>query len=245
MITNIKRCFSVTKKIISQSNTNMYLLNCGTKCLIIDPGDDFDSIMKLLSKECPKSKPDIFLTHGHRNHIISVPQLCDRYKEARVFASKKDSKLFVDTFFTFSKQKRSTEFTIDNFFNKMKFVNDNDTIKINNDVFEVMDLAGHTPGSIGLYCKKEKCAFVGDTLMFESLGSVDSPLADDELLAKNIRMKLLTLDENTVIYPGHGKETTIGHEKEKNEFLKHPFFGDATNMSLFEPLVTDFLIHCV
>lgn len=220
----------------------MYLLNCGTRCLLIDPADDFDSIIKLISNKCPNSKPDIFLTHGHYNHVFSVPQLCDHYKHVKVFASQRDYPIFRDSI---SKQKQKSAYKSKSYLNRMKFVKDQDTLQINDDIFKVIGLSGHTPGSIGLYSKKQKCAFVGDTLLFESLGSVDSPQSNDELLTKNIRMKLMTLDESTIIYPGHGKETTIGHEKENNDFLKHPFFGDATNMSLFEPLVTDFLIHCV
>lgn len=242
MIQKIKRCFSLTRKIIAPFNINMYLVNCGTECIIIDPGEDFHSIQRMLSHHCPNSKPSLFLTHGHYNHIQSVPQICDHYKNTTIFASAKDLRLFLNPF---NHSKNSINFSLKNYIKKMKFVKEHDILKFGDSIFEIIELSGHTPGSIGLYSKAGKCAFVGDTLQFESLGSVDHPQSNDKLLIKNIRMKLLTLDEKTKIYPGHGRETSIAHEKENNPFLKHPFFGDATNMSLFEPLPTDFLIHCV
>ena len=136
MLSSFQRHFTITKKIISSSNTNMYLLNCGTKCLIIDPADDFDSIVKLISKNCPNSKPDIFLTHGHHNHIFSVPQLCDYYKQANIFASKQDVPLFLDFFINLSKQKHLSIISPNTYLNRMKFVKEDDTLKINDDIFD-------------------------------------------------------------------------------------------------------------
>ena len=76
MITK-SRSFSFTRRILGQMDTNTYILNFGNRCLIVDPADDAPSIINLVSKICPKAKPDIFLTHGHFDHILAVPNLCN------------------------------------------------------------------------------------------------------------------------------------------------------------------------
>lgn len=101
----------------------------------------------------------------------------------------------------------------------MKFVKDGEQLIFNIDPLDIIGLAGHTPGSTAIYSKKHKCAFVGDTLMRESIGAVTFILAGDDLMMKNIREKLMVLDDDTKIYPEHGEETTIGHERTENVFI--------------------------
>ena len=67
--------------------------------------------------------------------------------------------------------------------------------------------------------KKEKCVFVGDTLFLESIGRTDFPFSSHEQLVTSIRSELFSLPDDTIVYPGHGPETSIGYEKEHNAFL--------------------------
>lgn len=255
MISNFSRSFSFVKKILGQMDTNMYLLNFSTKCLIVDPADDAPSIINLISKTCPKAKPDIFLTHGHFDHIFAVPDLCEHYKGITIFASQLDLPLFTDPFINLSKEfQKSMPVTLEKYVKNMRFVKDGEQLNFNNEHFNIIGLSGHTPGSIGLYNKNQKAAFVGDTLLRESIGAVTFPLADDDLMMKNIREKLMVLDPDTKIYPGHCEETTIAHEKSENVFVsgeemdaqkKIAKMLSAISMSLLEPKSTDFLVHCV
>lgn len=254
MISKLSRSFSFTRKILGQMDTNMYLLDFGNRCLIVDPADDSQSIINLVSKACPKAKPDIFLTHGHFDHILAVPSLCDYYKNITIFASELELPIFNDSYNNLSREFRKTPITLEKYIKNMKFVKEGEQLNFNNETLDIIGLAGHTPGSIGVYSKKQQCAFVGDTLMLESIGAVTFIMADDDLMMKNIREKLMKLDDETKIYPGHGDETTIGHERTENVFVsgdqmtaekKISKMLSALSLSLLEPKVTDFLDHCV
>jgi glyoxylase-like metal-dependent hydrolase (beta-lactamase superfamily II) len=83
----------------------------------------------------------------------------------------------------------------------------------------VIHTPGHTPGGICLYCEKDGIIFVGDTLFAGSIGRTDFPNGDMRQLLEGIKHKLLVLPDDTVVYPGHGPETTIGREKTDNPFL--------------------------
>ncbi len=78
---------------------------------------------------------------------------------------------------------------------------------------------GHTEGGICLVERAARRVFVGDTLFHESVGRVDLPGGDGELLVQSIRTILFQLDEDFVVFPGHGPTTTIGHERQHNPFV--------------------------
>lgn len=84
---------------------------------------------------------------------------------------------------------------------------------------KVLSVPGHTPGSVAYYFKKEKSVFAGDTLFLESIGRTDFPFSSHEQLVTSIRSELFSLPDDTIVYPGHGPETSIGYEKEHNAFL--------------------------
>ncbi len=82
---------------------------------------------------------------------------------------------------------------------------------------KVIATPGHTPGSVSL--RLDKWLFAGDTLFFDSVGRTDIPLASQGKLTSSIKEKILTLPEETVVYPGHGPSTTVGREKKHNPFI--------------------------
>ncbi len=85
---------------------------------------------------------------------------------------------------------------------------------------EVLHTPGHTPGGICLHSKKEQVIFVGDTLFADSIGRTDMPGGSMTQLIKSIKEKLLTLPDETIVYPGHGPQTTIGRERTHNPYLQ-------------------------
>ena len=97
-----------------------------------------------------------------------------------------------------------------------RVLKDGDTIQIKNFSFKVIHLPGHSPGGIGLKC--DKVLFTGDTLFFEGVGRTDLPFADNKVLANSLK-KLMRYSDDTIVYPGHGPQTTIGHERKGNPFL--------------------------
>ena len=96
---------------------------------------------------------------------------------------------------------------------------DGETIEEAGIRLEVLHTPGHTPGGICLYARQDGLAFVGDTLFADSVGRTDFPGGDMGQLIRGIKSKLLTLPDNTVVYPGHGMRSTIGREKRANPFL--------------------------
>jgi len=85
--------------------------------------------------------------------------------------------------------------------------------------FKVLHTPGHSPGSISLYNEREGVVFDGDVLFNGGIGRTDLPGGSYRTLMESIRNKLLTLPDETVIYPGHGPPTTVGKERKSNPFL--------------------------
>ena len=88
------------------------------------------------------------------------------------------------------------------------------------DELEILFLPGHSPGSVGFYCAEQGFLIAGDTLFRDSIGRTDLPGGDHMTLLKSIREVLWALPDETVVYPGHGEETTIGWEKRHNPFIR-------------------------
>ncbi|MEI7830341.1 MAG: MBL fold metallo-hydrolase [Prolixibacteraceae bacterium] len=89
-----------------------------------------------------------------------------------------------------------------------------------NSVLKVIHVPGHSPGSVAYHCPEAKFLVVGDILFEGSVGRTDLPGGNHALLITGIKEKLLTLDDSTRVFSGHGNETTIGEEKRFNPFLK-------------------------
>lgn len=86
--------------------------------------------------------------------------------------------------------------------------------------FQILEVPGHSPGHMVFYNKEEKILIGGDVLFRESIGRTDLPGGNHDQLLKNIKEKVYTLPEDVTVYPGHGPETTIGHEKLHNPFVR-------------------------
>jgi len=100
------------------------------------------------------------------------------------------------------------------------FLEDGDIIKVGRLQFTVLFTPGHTSGGICLYEPDEKVLFSGDTLFAGSVGRTDLPGGSWEVLMDSIHKRLLVLDDDVVVYPGHGPSTTIGEERLNNPFLQ-------------------------
>ncbi|MCB9366776.1 MAG: MBL fold metallo-hydrolase [Calditrichaeota bacterium] len=85
-------------------------------------------------------------------------------------------------------------------------------------VFELFHVPGHSPGSLVFYAEKNLIA--GDTLFYESVGRTDFPDSDTDALFSAIQKKIYSLPDDTIVYPGHGEATTVGHEKLHNPFVR-------------------------
>lgn len=99
------------------------------------------------------------------------------------------------------------------------FLQEGDTVRFGNTKLDVLFVPGHSPGSICFYNKESKILIVGDVLFNMSIGRTDLPGGDYNTLIDNIKQKLLKLEDNVKVFPGHGPSTTIGFERLNNPFL--------------------------
>jgi glyoxylase-like metal-dependent hydrolase (beta-lactamase superfamily II) len=100
------------------------------------------------------------------------------------------------------------------------FLSGNDDIGWGSSALKTLYTPGHADGSVCFYSEAAKFVITGDVLFRDSIGRTDLPSGDFDLLMESIREKLFTLPDSTVVYPGHGPETTIGYEKRNNPFIR-------------------------
>lgn len=94
-----------------------------------------------------------------------------------------------------------------------KVLHAGDTIKVGEGELKVISVPGHTPGSIALYCAKDRFVLTGDALFRGSIGRTDLPGGNGDELRRSIRANLLTLPADTTVLPGHGPSTSIAMER--------------------------------
>ena len=198
---------------VSPMQVNCYLLAEGDNsyAIIIDPGEEEAKIRKVLARH--KLKPGLVMnTHGHIDHIG-----CDDKFGVPIYIHKDDAALLqnpelnLSSFLAFPFSVKANIRTLE----------DNENIVLGGLQLKAIHIPGHTPGGIALLLEKPrgKILFSGDSLFCEGIGRTDFPGASSELLVKSIKEKLLVLSEDTLVYPGHGPSSTIGHEKKHNPFL--------------------------
>lgn len=193
--------------------TNSYILSENGLAVAIDVGGDPAPITKYLRDHKLELKA-ICITHMHFDHLYGVAALA-RETNAVVYTPAGDDVII------------NTELSKGGAWN-LPLVEKFESVKIQaGDKPEIaglecriLNVPGHTPGSVAYYFKKDKCVFVGDTLFLESIGRTDFPLGNHDQLVFSIKTELFSLPDDTVVYPGHGPETTIGYEKLHNAFLR-------------------------
>jgi glyoxylase-like metal-dependent hydrolase (beta-lactamase superfamily II) len=207
----------IDRLVLGEFETNSYIArssDTAADCLIIDTGLDVQPLLKFLErgKLTPKA---VILTHGHIDHIAGVEALREKFPAIAVYIHKLDAEMLGDADVNLSIMAGSS-FTAGK---ADHLIDEGDTIDKASIQLRVIHTPGHTPGGICFYSEKEGVIFVGDTLFAGSVGRTDFPNGNMEKLIEGIKHKLLTLPENTIVYPGHGPETTIGREKADNPFL--------------------------
>jgi hydroxyacylglutathione hydrolase len=184
-------------------------------CVIVDAGMDADELLAYLQGNHLQPQA-LLLTHGHVDHIAGVPLLCEAFPDLALFAYCDEVQMLADPARNLSAM-TGQSVKIDS---AVTVLQDRETIKQAGIAFTVIHTPGHTPGGIALYCQDEGVVFAGDTLFAESIGRTDFPGGSMSQLAESVRTRLFVLPDETRVFPGHGPETTIGHEKQFNPFVK-------------------------
>lgn len=194
--------------------TNTYLLadRDAGEALVIDPGGDPGEILAFLAQERLTCRL-IVNTHGHFDHISGnralktatgasllvhaddAPLLTEAVTHARLFLMRAENSPPPD----------------------LPLV-DQGEVRLGAVRLRVLHTPGHSPGGVTLVAPG--AAFCGDLVFHGSVGRTDLPGGSERLLLDSIRRHILTLPDDTVLYPGHGPETTVGREKKQNPFFK-------------------------
>lgn len=194
--------------------TNTYAIwNEETKeCVLVDPSDGFEEIVEFMEKE-ELVPACVWLTHGHEDHFGAVNDLKRKYG-LLTYIMKEEEEAIISTVYNLSGKMGHPRVTEPDMF----FL-DNQTVSVLGTHMTALLTPGHTVGGGCYYFPEEKILFSGDTLFRESIGRSDFPGGDTLTLLRSIKEKLMPLPDETVVYPGHGPSTTIGHERNYNPFL--------------------------
>ena len=194
--------------------TNCYVIvDTDTKeAMVVDPGGEPERIIETLDL-LEGSLKYIFITHCHADHIGAIKPLKDA-KGGKILVSRADAEGLYNKEINLAEyiNMEVPELEADS------RLDDNDLIHIGNLEFKVIATPGHTKGGLSLYCEKEGFVITGDTLFSGSWGRTDLPTGNFEELMASISNKLMTLPEETIVYPGHGKTTMI--QDERNIYLE-------------------------
>ena len=200
----------ILKYSLGQLQANCYFLIEDNNCLIIDPGDEADFVLSKL-QQANLHLVGVLATHGHFDHVMVVGEIQKSFN-VPFYISEKD-------LFLLKRLKESAEHFLDH---KPIVLPPKNIIFINKKMLQVasyklqvFNTPGHTPGSVCYYLPEEKIIFTGDTLFKEGIGRYDFSYSSKKDLDSSLK-KLFKLPKDTIIYPGHGEETTISEEKNKN-----------------------------
>ena len=200
-------------------NTYLIFDEKSKECVIIDPGmsseQEEKSIEKFLAEKGLKLT-QIINTHLHIDHVAGIPFLKKKYG-VPVLAHNGDQRLGLRI------GEQAAAFGLNLDIDKIEvptFLEDGDVIKVGDGELEVIAVPGHSKGSIALYSSKDKFLISGDALFQRSIGRTDLPGGDSRELITSIKSRLLSLPDDTVVFPGHGPSTSIGEEKRMNPFLR-------------------------
>lgn len=184
------------------------------EALVIDPGDDVETILEILQKHGLRLT-QIVVTHAHIDHIGGAVKL-KNLTGAPLLLNENDDALLklLDVQASWLGMKDPGVVSID------APLREGDTLRIGEIDASVIHTPGHTQGSICLFLGTQNTLIAGDTLFQGSIGRTDLPGGSFEQIIRSIHQKLLVLPDETIVVPGHGPSTTIEEERERNPFLQ-------------------------
>lgn len=195
-----------------QENCYLYACPQTLQAVIIDPGDEAERIIERI-QELKLIPTYIINTHGHFDHISAIDAVSAVYPvplaihpaDVPMYTEERMAKMY-------GRQAPLVHRKPD------ILLQEGDVLSFGTVTLEVLHTPGHSPGGVCLV-SRPYCIFSGDTLFHRSIGRSDFEGGNHEQLVTSIRKKLYTLDDNLVVFPGHGIPTTIVEEKHENPFV--------------------------
>jgi hydroxyacylglutathione hydrolase len=204
---------------------NCYVLaqRAGADAIVVDPGQRAMGQLRRILDENRLTPAAVLLTHGHIDHIWSAQKVADTYG-CPAYIHPEDRFMLSDPIKGFGP--RLGQIAFGALFREPKQVveldRDGDKVDIGDTVVTIDHTPGHTRGSVVFRVAGDgsEIAFTGDTLFRQSVGRTDLPGGSGRDLIGSIMTKLMVLDDDTVVLPGHGEKSTIGFERRANPFLE-------------------------
>jgi hydroxyacylglutathione hydrolase len=208
-----------------QANCFVLAREAGGPCVVVDPGEGAEQPLDELLRRHRLDPVAVLLTHGHFDHIFAVTPVCDG-NDIPAWIHPEDRVLLTDPLRALSAEARQ-------FFGgrvalreprEVRLLADGASVELAGLTLTVDHTPGHTRGSVtfrSVAGERSGPALLvsGDTLFAGSIGRTDLPGGDHEQMLASLRDKILVLDDETVVLPGHGPQTTIGRERASNPFL--------------------------
>jgi glyoxylase-like metal-dependent hydrolase (beta-lactamase superfamily II) len=199
-----------------QQNCSLLICQQTNKAALIDPGGDIDVLLAAVKQEGVELE-SILVTHGHLDHVGGVAELAEKLALPIIGPQQADDFWIKNL----PEQVRVFGFPHSDSFTPTRWLNDGDTVKVGEEVLQVIHCPGHTPGHVVYFSETAKVAWVGDVLFKGSIGRTDFPKGDHQTLINSIKNKLWPLGADVAFVPGHGAMSTFGEE-----MLNNPYVGN-------------------
>lgn len=219
------------KVVVGPFQCNCRIMVCPKthQAVIVDPGDEAQKILKAIEQVehslGAKINVQYFLhTHGHLDHVSATRELKQgpAQKSAKIALHQGDEFIYQ----MLGKQGAMFGLKLDDPLPVEQYLGHGDRFEVGSLKFEVKHIPGHSPGSVAFRLSEDsglnlpETVYTGDTLFYESVGRTDLWGAEGDVMFKSIQNQLLTLEDEIRVCPGHGPDSSIGHERHNNPFLK-------------------------
>jgi len=196
-------------------NTSILWQDGRTEAVVVDPGMEPDAILDFLTQR-QLTVAAILNTHGHADHIAGNAAMKEAFPQAPLVIGINDRIMLSDPVRNLSRNYGYDLISPP----ADQTVVEGDRLSFAGIDFEVLDIPGHSPGHVVFVIRESPIVIIGGDVLFQgSIGRTDFPGGSFEQLADGIRKKLYPLPDDTIIYPGHGPVTKVGHERRTNPFV--------------------------
>ena len=197
-----------------QQNCSLLVCEATGRAAAVDPGGDLDRIRGEIERQ-QVTLEKVLLTHGHVDHCAGARALATEFG-VPIEGPHVDERFWLEQL---PAQSKRFGFPAAENFEPDRWLDDNDTVQVGDEQFEVYHCPGHTPGHVVFFSRAHRLALVGDVLFAGSIGRTDFPRGNHADLINAIRTKLWPLGDDVTFVPGHGPTSTFGEERRTNPYV--------------------------